>query len=758
MRRGCSDAAGAMEIGESDGNPREQQGEVVRVTKRRRAMALGLLIAALALAVLGQFYFVRRQEYLWDGLVFSGLAALCFILAWRMATARPRGGASTPRRPLPFAVWVRQHHVAAALLALGLLLSTLATLLSRNRAWNQSTYDVVILWLSGVGTVVVAAFWPASFPAPIPLLRRGIVMLRAVSQNDGSEPVTTLLEGHKSRLRSVSREVWLEVASVVGLTVLAFLLRGTALGSVPYTLGGDEAWHGLLARQVVNGELRNPFVMGTMSMPTLFYWPLSWSLRLMGDNMVGVRLLAALAGTATVPILYLLARSLWGRRMGLVSATFLTTYDYHIHYSRLGANNVWDPLLVVLALWLVERGIATNSTNYAKGTLPGEHALSLASGGSRRARCFILAGLVMGLGVYFYTGARLLPSLVVIYLGFYWLGKRLRRVPEAKDGRLWPHLLLLVLAFLVMAGPMLSFALAHPDEWNARLNQVGILQSGWLAREPGLTGKGTAQILAEQFLRAAGAFHVFRDRAVWYGADRPLLGFGAGVFAILGMAWAAAHARDRRYFLVLLWFWSVIVTGGMLTESPPSSQRLVMAIPAVVLLVVMGLEQSVRLAGRLFDVNRRRRHLALGLLTLALAVSSVRFYFVEFTPSGRYGSENGETATMIGHYLNQLDGGTHAYFFGAPRIYWSFGSMSFLAPGVMGQDVIEPLPSTARSEGRQAPPDFVDRSYAAVFVLLPERAGELAWVQQSLPDGRLREFRDVGGQLRFIAYEVRSIP
>jgi hypothetical protein len=308
-----------------------------------------------------------------------------------------------------------------------------------------------------------------------------------------------------------------------------------------------------------------------------------------------------------------------------------------------------------------------------------------------------------------------------------------------------PHLLLLVLAFLVVAGPMLGFALGHPNEWNARINQVGIFQSGWLAREPGLTGKSTVQILAEQFLHAAGAFHVFADRTVWYGADRPLLGFLAGIFAVLGMAWAVAHWRDRRYFLVIVWFWSVIITGGMLTESPPSSMRLVIAIPAVALLVAFGLEESVRLVCRSLSLDRPRENFALGVLIAILAVSSIHFYFVEYTPERRYGSENGETATMMGYYLHDLEVGSQAYFFGAPRIYWNYGPMSFLAPNVSGQDVVKTL---------DAPPDFPVGRYGAVFLFLPERSGELSWVQQAFPSGHLREFYGREGRLRFLAYEV----
>ena len=673
----------------------------------RRLAAWLLLVAALGLAALGQYYFFSRREYLWDGVILHGLAVVCFLWAWRLSR---RGAPQAARqRPSHLRIWLRKRPIPAALLGLGVFLSFIATLLAQDRTLDQATGDVAVLWVLGLGAVLAAALWPTTRPV--------------------------------LRLRKIRRETWLEAASVAGLAVLALMLRVAALGDVPYTLGGDEAWHGLLARQVIHGQLRNPFSMGYMSMPTFFYWPLSWSLRLAGDTMTGLRLPAALAGAATVPVLYFFARDLWGRRIAFLAAAFLATYDFHIHYSRLGANNVWDPLFVVLALWALDRGLT-------------------ASDEVKQGKSLLVAGLVMGLSVYFYTGARLLPLLTVAYLAFLGLQKRLTAAPSRLDAdptarptgqaqrRLtppWQLLLLLVLAFLVAGGPMLGYALSHPNEWNARINQVGIIQSGWLAREPGLTGKSTLQILAEQFLRAAGAFHVFPDRTAWYGSDQPLLGFLAGIFAVLGMAWALAHWRDRRYFLVLIWFWSVIITGGMLTESPPSSQRLVIAIPAVALIVAFGLEQSVRLGCRLLAFDRKWENVVLGLLVLVLAVSSVHYYFVQFTPTRRYGSENGETATMIGRALQDLDGEYRAYLFGPPRIYWKFGTMDFLAPDVPGQDVAEPL---------DAPPDFVEEGRGAVFIFLPERVGELEWVRQAFPGGRLREFRDAKGESRFTIYQV----
>jgi 4-amino-4-deoxy-L-arabinose transferase-like glycosyltransferase len=686
------------------------------VTPRRRTAALALLVAALALAVLGQVYFFRRPEYVWDGVVLHALAIACFLLAWRLVEPARRRAAAAHLRMRP-----RRWPVPALLLAAGLVFSLLATLVVRNRTSQQPTGDAAALWLIGVAFAVAAALWPASPPAEPGLPRRRLPALR---------------------LPTLSSQAWLEIGAVTALTLLALALRVVALSSVPFTLGGDEAWHGLLARQVLSGELRNPFVMGYMSMPTFFYWPLSWSLWLVNNGLLGLRLPAALVGAACVPLFYGLVRSLWGRRTALLSTIFLVTYDYHIHYSRLGANNVWDVLFAIVAIWGLDRGLAARR-----------------AGGNGGTRSLAMAGLALGLAFFFYTGARLLPVLMLAYAALIWLERR--KAPGAEQlsaGDVARALALVGVVAVIVAGPMLGFALAHPDDWNARINQIGILQSGWLAREPGLTGKTTARILAEQFLHSAGAFHVFADRTVWYAADRPLLDLVPGVFMLLGMAWAAVHWRERRSGLLLLWFWSVILSGGMLTEGPPSSQRLVMAIPAVCLLVAVGLEQAVLLGRRLLvgpagsgPASRRwaPETLLLVLVIAALGASNVRYYFVELMPQRQYGSENGETATMMAYYLQGRPAGTAVYLAGAPRMYWGFGTMGFLAPQVEGHDVTEPLTAPP-----QWPPAAAGRQTLVIF--LPERAAELPWVEQAMPGGQVREVKDAEGRLRFIVYEAPS--
>jgi hypothetical protein len=305
-------------------------------------------------------------------------------------------------------------------------------------------------------------------------------------------------------------------------------------------------------------------------------------------------------------------------------------------------------------------------------------------------------------------------------------------------------LAVLVASTAIVGAPMFMYALERPDDFNARINQVGIFQSGWLEREQVVRGQGALPILVDQFQRAALAFNYYPDRTVWYGSPRPLLGFPASMLFALGLAYAIFRVSDRRYFPFVAWFWSGIILGGMLTESPPSSQRLItLAVPAV-FFVVLGLDRLARLAQRAWALRIRLAPMALAVAVLS--VLSAHYYFFDYSPKRIYGSENAWVATEMGYYLRELGPEYRVYFFGLPRMYFDFASNPFLAPGIEGQDIQPPI---------KGPPTFVRHDKHAVFILLPERVGELELVVRAYPGGTLREFHNhVQGRHLFVAYEV----
>ena len=546
--------------------------------------------------------------------------------------------------------------------------------------------------------------------------------------------------GANQRLRANGWEWGL----VAVLLVAAFALRAWRIDTIPWTLGGDEGSQGLWARDVIEGRLTDIFATGWLSVPNLsFFWQAGW-FKLLGDGLVGLRLPWAVVGTFTVLGTYLLVRRLFDRRLALLTAFLLATYHFHIHYSRLGSNQIADPLFTVWALYFIVLGWR---------------------GGRRWA--WAASGVVAGLAFYFYAGSRQVPVILIAVLA--WAVLTQRDFLRAHRDDLWAMLG----GFLVAVGPMALFFLKHPDDFNARLNQVGIFQSGWLDREIAVTGRGKWVLVAEQFRKAFFAFNFYKDRVSWYGPPTiPLMDFLASIFLVLGAAFSVSKmvapgrpaepesgsaesetaSGPRRngwpYAALMIWFAIVMAAGGALTENPPSSQRLVSgAVPAVffVAVALRGLTRALRELANLPELGRR---VVVGVLAVALASISVRYYFGPYQASWTYGSFNGEVATRIGYYLRDLGPSWQEYFFGAPRMYADFGSTPFIAKGVRLYDVQQPL---------AGPPNFVDPNYNAVFVFLPERLNELALVQQSYPNGVLEEVHrvdDPDGPLLYTAYKV----
>jgi hypothetical protein len=675
-----------------------------------------LLFACLSFAILGQLYFARRPEYFWDGALFYAVAGLCLVLLARRPTAAADGGSAAARRS-------REDWLRLFLAALGAFVGALAVL--QLRAPRPDYWPVFWTWIAAMLLCLAA-----TLPRPAD----GLAGVRKTLAGLGWEPLV-----------------------VLGIFALALGLRVWRVDAIPWTLSGDEGNFGRWAREALDGRLVNMFSTGHLSMPSLYaFFQAAW-LRVAGDNMFGLRLPWAILGALSVLGTYLLVRRLFGRNMAILTALLVAGYSYHIHYSRLGLNNIADPFFVVWALYFF--------------------ALGWQSYAERRGRLWpwAVSGLLCGLPLYFYTGGRQAP---VILLGvIVWAGLTEREVfARSRTG-----LLALALTFTVTVGPMALYAIEHPNDFNARMNQVGILQTGWLAREAQARNVSEAVVLAEQFRRVFFAFNHFLDRTDFYRPARPLLDFPASILFLLGVVLSltrlidrrphpsAARGRDRpqdvardgpsssdraaqrrapwRYAVFVIWFFGVIIAGGVLTDNAPSSQRIVSSSIPAMFFVAVALRELVRAFASLTGVPKPARHALALAVAAALVVSSVRFYFGPYQQSMVYGSFNGEVSTAIGHYMNRLGPDWKQYFFGAPRMWADFGSATFIAKNPY-YDVVDPL---------LGPPGFVDPTYNAAFIILPERMADLDHIRQAYPDGQLEEIHRSGkadAPLLFTAYKV----
>jgi hypothetical protein len=655
--------------------------------EKKRRTTLWMLGTSLLLAVAGQYYLAKKRQFMWDGILLYAVAM--FLFAW--VSARIEGRAR--QRQGSFAnlwqgVWrVLDHNVfRLGVFLLGIALVLFVTFAASSRPVNKPFYDLLALWAVGIAMAGGACVpWQDMTFRP-----------------------------HRRWPRLVERGP--EVLLVLLLALATFLARAIDLQNIPFVLSGDEAAMGLEALGVIEGRRVNPFVTGWLSHPTFYFFLQSFFLRLFGVSISGLRLSSAFVSVFIVLLLYFFARRLFGRWVAVLSALFFAAYHYPLHFGRIALNNIWDPFFALGTLYFLTVGLE-----------------------ERRLGSVLAGGVLTGMAIYFYMGSRLLPIMLALYL-LYWA---LTEADFLQENAV--YLLLFGLMAFLAAAPLLNFFRAHPDDLMARWRWVGIFPSGWVEREVQKTGKTVLQLLSNQVLKSVLAFNYFTDPTFHYRPGIPLLRFASSIFFVVGLTYSLRRWRQRKYFLLVVWFFLVILFGGVLLENPPSSPRLVLSIPPVVLFVVLGVVKVSSYVQKGLQARHRIATTLALLLILLFSYQSLHFYFAKYSAQNMYSDHNTEVANTIARYLNRLDADYRWYFFGPPRIYHDFPVIPFLAPEAKGVDVTEPVNGGL---------DFVHPGRDAVFIFLPERRSEFEAVRRQYPSGALREFTNEKGQLLFVSYEV----
>ncbi|NBD36042.1 MAG: hypothetical protein GVY30_08575, partial [Chloroflexi bacterium] len=121
--------------------------------------------------------------------------------------------------------------------------------------------------------------------------------------------------------------------------LLALLLLGAALrlggmGEAPPGLYHDEAYHGLDALAILEGDVLPLYFPANNGREPLYIYLVTASVALLGRTPLAVRLPSFFIGMLTLAATYDLARVLWGRRAGRWALAVLAATFWHVHLSR----------------------------------------------------------------------------------------------------------------------------------------------------------------------------------------------------------------------------------------------------------------------------------------------------------------------------------------------------------------------------------------------------------------------------------------
>lgn len=377
--------------------------------------------------------------------------------------------------------------------------------------------------------------------------------------------------------------------------VLVLLLTGIALGARFWALATsvrtlvDEGHFALGIGAVWDRpDLRLLEPMPTVaSFPYLFSYLQAQAVAVLGRNWAGLRAISAILGGLTIPALYLLARTLYDRLTALLAALVLVSLMPHLHFSRLGLNNIADPLFGTLALALLARGVK-----------------------SGRRLDYALGGAALGMTQYFYEGGRMLfPALAGVWLGAGWLLWRPRPA--------WRGLLIALVVFGAVAAPVYLTLAGDDLPLFNRLDSAGFNEEYWTReREPDTLGTRWTHFQHAAGLLVHSPENTYIYYYLYYGGDHPLVHEYLVPAFFLGLALAAWQWRGPGG-LPLLWVLGTVAGNAMLVESAVSA-RFVVVFPALALAIALGLRGTARL---LAPGGRLRRMLEVALVGAGVAIA-----------------------------------------------------------------------------------------------------------------------------------------
>jgi len=350
------------------------------------------------------------------------------------------------------------------------------------------------------------------------------------------------------------------------IVLLGLFVRTVALDSAIhyYTDEANFTWAVTHLRVQPNIQIMNS--TGPIANFTWFYSYFQYYYtELFGATLANLRGVSVIFGTLTIPLLYLLGRWAFNRRVGLLAAFLLAFYLPHIHFSRLAMYNIADPFFCTITIALLWRGLQNNSR-----------------------QILALAGVFLGLTSYFYEGGRLLyPPLIIGWLVIYVL---IHRRTIYRRG----IVIFLLTTILMSSGFYLSLNISGFENAAPRLQNQRVEEGFWAQLLTSSDVQGQLLVYLDNRINPP-YLHIMSQpdgSGFYYSRDVGLVLPHMLPFMLIGLGVALFHWRQLGLILPL---WLLLtVLGNSVIIWNDWTPRFVVLFPALVLLMALGLDSFYR--------------------------------------------------------------------------------------------------------------------------------------------------------------------
>lgn len=333
------------------------------------------------------------------------------------------------------------------------------------------------------------------------------------------------------------------------ILLLASAFRLWNLAGVPPGLSQDEVLNADIVTFIRGGQHALFFREGFGHEPLYHYFAVPFQI-LLGDNVLSIRLPAIFLGLILIALTWAWVKREWSVNVATITCALMAIHWWSVIFSRVGLRPIMYPVFLLLAFWFWPRN------SWA-------------------------TGLFLGLSMYTYTAARIIPLLplgIIIY-ALIFQQKRASADSVVRLSSLAQAGAIALTICMIVYAP-LGLTLRADPTLQQRVNQLDgpldALQRGEIA-PIWQTTTDTLRFFADKG----------DPRWTYTVAERPLFDPISILLFWGGVSVALWHLRrDERYVWVLIWL-AVGILPSAVTPQAPSSIRMIGAMPAVFLLIAL---------------------------------------------------------------------------------------------------------------------------------------------------------------------------
>lgn len=349
--------------------------------------------------------------------------------------------------------------------------------------------------------------------------------------------------------------------------------------------------------------------------PSGYFYATVPFVKVMGLNVLAVRLPSAIAGIISVGVMYLIGKTLFNKRVGLIASTLFAISPWSLQFSRGGWEVNLALMLLIIGSWLLII--------------------------SRKKHWFLpLSVIFFGLSMYTYHAARLFAPLFGGMGGIVLIATWVKAKQLTKQNMLWAGIALLISLTMVLPlalnlksstvssrfdetsifsdpNPVLKSNKQIQQHGNTRLSRL-VYNRYWYYGENVL--KAFISHFSPQFLFVRGDGNL-RHGTVVFGLLYPV----DAIFILLAIG-VMIRKKDKR---LLMLFASLVFAGlsPSLVTPTPHALRFLFALPAFTLLIAFGITEFTRHC-RFNQLTTRK--VGVVLIYVFFVVSYLRYYHTQY--------------------------------------------------------------------------------------------------------------------------------